>query len=393
MGRQMNTKIKNKRGAGKHLAYSLILAAIILAGFVVPANAVELNAVLGTTSPSAQPSFQFVRSYVIDYPNGGNLENLLNGKNVTMTYHVDPSDSMKKVIISNLNQEISQSLNSAANITNVDITYEAMLYSSGTETHVDYKITFIPTVANYVLRKATSDSAAILDVQWMGLSIKDLMIVNIKNYGQFDLNSPISFIKMQSPDLYNKIQGTAAENLFDDPLMASNDLLTDPISSWQHLFDPAYTLVDTNILGYKGQKIVISTYSTGESNISEGRMLPTVKDADLKLDVDYPVSYTERASLASIQIDGYVAVTNINGVEYFGSSPQAPQGSGISSTGDYPVQVIYSMAGFGVVIAIGVFWWSNRTMKKELERANEIVGPTGPTQYEERKHWADRFDK
>jgi hypothetical protein len=389
----MNTKIKNKNGVGKQLAYSLILAVIVLAGLVVPVNAVELNAVLSTTSTSAQPSFQFERTYVIDYPNGGNLENLLNGKNVTMTYHVDPSDPLKKALINSLNQEISQSLSSAASITDVDITYEAMLYSSNSETHVDYKITFIPTVSNYVLRKATNDSAAILDVQWMGVSINGTMMVNVPNYGSFDLNSPIDFIKMQSPDLYNKLQGTAAENLFDDPLMASNDLLLDPISQWQHLFDPAYTLVDTNILGYKGQKIVVSTYSTGESNISEGRMLPTVKDTDLTLDVDYPVSYTERASLASIQIDGYVAVTNINEIEYFGSSPQAPQGSGISSTGDYPVQVIYSMAGFGVVVAIGVFWWSSRVTKQEKARANEVVGPSGPIQYEERKHWADRFDQ
>lgn len=97
--------------------------------------------------------------------------------------------------------------------------------------------------------------------------------------------------------------------------------------------------------------------------------------------------------MASIQIDGYVAVTDINEIEYFGSSPQAPQGSGISSTGDYPVQVIYSMAAFGVVVAIGVFWWSSRVTKQELARANEVVGPTGPTQYEERKHWADRFDQ
>ncbi len=385
---------KQKICESKTLSCSLVLVTVIIFGVsVVPAHAVELNAILSSTSTSAQPSFVFERSYVIDYPNGGNLENLLSGKNVTMTYHVDPSDPMKKALINSLNQQISQGLGSAANITDVDITYEAMLYPSNSETHVDYKITFIPTVSNYVLRKATSDSAAILDVQWMGLTVNGTMMVNIPNYGQFDLNSPIDFIKMQSPELYTQLQGTAAGNLFDDPLMASNDLLLDPISQWQHLFDPAYTLVDTNILGYKGQKIVISTYSTGESNISEGRMLPTVKNADLKLDVDYPVSYTERASLASIQIDGYVAVTDINEIEYFGSSPQAPQGSGISSTGDYPVQVIYSMAAFGVVVAIGVFYWSSRVTKQEKARANEVVGPSGPIQYEERKHWADRFDQ
>ena len=388
----MKTKNHKQKLGREKVACLIIFGILIASGFVIPVNAVELNAVLPSTATSAQPSFQFVRSYVISYPQGGDFANLLSSKNVTMTYHMSASDPIKKSIIANLNQEIVGSLNSAANVTDVDITYETRLASSPTETHIDYKIIFVPTISNYVLRKASSGTAAIIDTQWRGLTVTTPIMVNIPNYGQYDINLPVDFIKKQFPDLYNKIQGTAVENILEDPLMGSNNLMTDPISKWQHLFDPAYTLVDTNVLGYAGQKIVISTYSTGESNISEGSMLPTVKNVVLKLDQNYPVSYTERSSSASIQIDGYVAVTNINGIEYFGSSPQAPTDSGISSTGDYPVQVIYSMAGFGVVIAIGIFWWSSRVAKKEREHANEPVGPSGPVEYETRKHWADRFD-
>lgn len=388
-------KIKNqnqKLGADRNLVCSMLLVIILVSGFVMPVYAVELNAILPSTATLAKPSFQFVRSYVIDYSNGGELKDMLNGQNVSMAIRVDQSDPSVKALIANLNQEVVGDLKSSANITGADITYYASLHADYVAAHIDYKIVFVPTVSNYVLRQASNGNAAIIDTQWRGLTISDPILVNVTGYGQFDVNSPISFVKKQVPNLYNKLQGTNAENLFDDPLMSLNDLMTDPISKWQHLFDPAYTLVDTNVLGYAGQKIVISTYSTGESNISEGTMLPTVKNSDLNLDVDYPVSYTERASDASIQIDGYVAVANIGGIEYFGSSPQAPTGSGISSTGDYPVQVVYSMAAGGVVIAVGIFWWSSRLMKKERERANEIISPSGPIEYETRRHWADRFE-
>ncbi len=384
---------KNNRCGITNLTYSIILASVIVMGFVLPAYAVELNAAVSSTTTTAKPSFQFVRAYVITYPNGGDLKNLLYNKNVTLTFHVNLSDSEKKKLLDSLNKENLGPLKSSATISDVDILYSARLAPSGTETHIDYKIVFVPTISNYVLRSASGDTAAILDTQWRGLSVNDPIMVNLLTDGQFDINSPISFIKNQFPNFYNKLHGSDVENLFEIPLMSSNDLMDDPISKWQHLFDPAYTLIETNALGYKGQKITISTYSTGESNISEGEMLPTVKNADLKLDQDYPITLTERASTASIQIDGYVAVTDIDGIEYFGSSPQAPQNSGISSTGDYPVQVIYSMAGLAAVVAAGVFWWSNRTMKKERERAKEPVGPSYPIEYETRKHWADRFDE
>lgn len=50
------------------------------------------------------------------------------------------------------------------------------------------------------------------------------------------------------------------------------------------------------------------------------------------------------------------------------------------------------MAGFAVVIAVGVFWFSNQKMKAALKRGVDTSPP--PTfKYEERKHWADKFDE
>jgi hypothetical protein len=49
-----------------------------------------------------------------------------------------------------------------------------------------------------------------------GLIISNPITVNILNYGKYDINSPMYFIKKQIPDLYNKLQGSNAENLGKD---------------------------------------------------------------------------------------------------------------------------------------------------------------------------------
>ncbi len=173
----MNTKNqKQKLGWYKNLACLLMITIVIITGFIVPVSAVDFVAQLGTTATTAKPSFQFERTYVIDYSQGGEIKNMLNGKNITMTFHVDPSDPIKKSLIKSLDSEIIGTLKSASNITDVDITYEATVYPSDSQARIDYKITFVPTVSNYVLRPATSDSAAILDTQWRGLTVQDSSI-------------------------------------------------------------------------------------------------------------------------------------------------------------------------------------------------------------------------
>lgn len=386
-----NKKIKKQNWGGKkNLDCSLAIIIIISTGFIIPANAVDLNAHLNTQLNAEKPSFQFVRVYEVDYPNGGQLKDLLNGKNMTVAFQMDPNSTSKKAILEQINKEMLN-LQSAVIVSDVDISYEATLTGTDKWARIDYKIVLTPTVTNYVIRHASGDTAAILDVGWRGLAIKDPVIVNTSQYGNFDINSPISFVKKQFPDLYAKIQGTEAEDLLNDSMIDSSELTQDPISKWQHLFDPAYTIVETSDFGYKGQKVTISTYATGQSNISQGAMLPTIKRADFKLDQDYNISYTERASTASVQIDGYVDVAQIGDTEYFGSISHPVGGQAITSTGNYPVQVIYSMGALGAVLAAGILFWSNRKLKTARNRKPDDR-PRYPIEYEERRHWADRFE-
>lgn len=71
----MNTKNrKQKLGWYKNLVYSIMLVTVMITGFIAPVSAVEFEAQISTTSATTKPSFQFVRTYVIDYPNGGVIE-------------------------------------------------------------------------------------------------------------------------------------------------------------------------------------------------------------------------------------------------------------------------------------------------------------------------------
>ncbi|MGB9125310.1 MAG: hypothetical protein WCC55_07155, partial [Nitrosotalea sp.] len=68
------------------------------------------------------------------------------------------------------------------------------------------------------------------------------------------------------------------------------------------------------------------------------------------------------------------------------TSQSTTTAQGLSTT------TIYAMAGFAVIIAVGVFWWSNKKMKDSMKRGVDTSPP--PTyQYEERKHLADKFDE
>ena len=94
---------------------------------------------------------------------------------------------------------------------------------------------------------------------------------------------------------------------------------------------------------------------------------------------------------ASVNIDGQAIATSIGGTPAFGTTPRAQGGSAITSSGGFPVGVIYAMAAFGAVVAAGVLFWSNRKLKQVRNRVDS--GPTRTLEYEERKHWVDKFDE
>jgi hypothetical protein len=137
--------------------------------------------------------------------------------------------------------------------------------------------------------------------------------------------------------------------------------------------------------------VAITTYTMGQSSLGEGIQKPTQNEVDFSADANYKLTTIQHASSASVNIDGQATTTTVGGTPAFATTPKAMTGSGNTSSGGFPVGVIYAMAVFGAVVAGGVFFWSNKKLKDQANRP--ASGPSRTLEYEERKHWADKFDK
>jgi hypothetical protein len=205
-----------------------------------------------------------------------------------------------------------------------------------------------------------------------------------------EINTPISFVKKATPDVYSIIQGSTAENALKNNLIDASSILQEPLDQWNHLFDPAFIISETSGFGYKGQKVAITTYTMGQSSLSEGIQKPTQNEVDFSADTNYKLTTIQHASSASVNIEGHAITTSVGGTPAFGTTPESTGGD--TSSGGFPVGIIYGMAIFGAVVAGGILFWSNKKLKDSANRPKD-TGPARTLEYEERKHWADRFDK
>lgn len=350
-----------------NLFFIAALIGLLLISNVTPIWAAQLDAKIGTKAESSTPTFKFLRTIFVEYPEGGELADLLRGKDVVVTFEADSTTPGVLDLISLINKNLSQDLDSTVFVTDLSLTYRAHLAGRGDSAAVDYKITLIPTITNYVLRQATNSSAAIVDSHWRGISVNQPVIITSQETGDVDVNTPGWLFEKEIPDVYSKIIGTDAKDILNTPLIDAKDILEQPLSNWHHLFDPSGTISEASKFGYQGEKVVITSFAMGESSLREGIQEAREHEVEFTLDRPYVIRSVESASSANIQMDGFVTETTIEGVEYFGSSPQVPEGAATTSTGGFPVYIIYGMAGAGGAVAVMILFWSDRKLKRKQE--------------------------
>ncbi len=343
------------------------LIGVLVISNVTPIWAAQLDSKIGTKAESAQPTFKFLRTIFIEYPEGGELADLLRGKDVVINFEADSTTPGVSDLISMINKNLSQDLDSAVFVTDLSLTYRAHLAGRGDSAAVDYKITIIPTMINYVLRQATNSSAAIIDSHWRGISVNQPVIITSPDSGKVDINTPGWLFEKEAPEVYSKIIGTEAKDVLNTPLIDASDILKQPLSNWHHLFDATGTISEATKFGYQGEKVVITSFTMGESSLREGILEAREHEVEFTLDKPYVIRSVESASSANIQMDGFVTETTIEGVEYFGSSPEVPEGVATPSTGGFPVYIIYGMAGAGGAVAVMILFWSDRKLKKKQQ--------------------------
>jgi len=335
------------------------LSSILVANIITPAFATDLNAELSTSGVAEKPTFKFLETVFIDYPDGGQLKEFLQGKNTTISFGMDSSNPYVQNLMNQINSNLVYNLKSTVIVTQLVVNYTASLVGYDSSATIDYKVTMMPTITNYVIVRGSDTKPTIMDSNWMGISITGPVVIKTGKYGDIDINSPQSFLQKETPDLYSKISGTKADKLLKNSLMDASSIIQQPLDGWNHPFDPAYLISETKSWGYKGQKVPITTFTMGESSIGKTAN-PTINDVDFTLDKNYHIETVQHASSATVQIDGFVTTAKIGNQTYFSTTTKSQP----PSEPRFPVGVIYSMAAFGAIVAGGVLFWSNKRLKK-----------------------------
>ena len=374
---------------GRYFALGLI--GLLVFGSISPIWATsDLTVNLSPEGTPAPSTFKFLESAFIEYPNGGKLKDLLAGKTYTISFTENSNNTSVQDLIHQLNTALTRDQKSPVIITDLTVEYTATIVGDDKSASIDYNLELIPTLTSYVITKGSGNDPTIIDAVWMGLTLKGPVIIKTAQYGDVEINTPISFVKKATPDVYSIIQGSTAENALKNNLIDASSILQEPLDQWNHLFDPAFIISETSGFGYKGQKVAITTYTMGQSSLSEGIQKPTQNEVDFSADTNYKLTTIQHASSASVNIEGHAITTSVGGTPAFGTTPESTGGD--TSSGGFPVGIIYGMAIFGAVVAGGVLFWSNKKLKDSANRPKD-TGPARILEYEERKHWADKFDK
>ncbi|HJU14707.1 MAG TPA: hypothetical protein VJ792_09660 [Candidatus Nitrosotalea sp.] len=377
----------------RRLLAASVITSLLLFGSIAPSFAtVNFSATLPLAGNPINPTYDFEKSFYLDYPSGSKIQSLLQGKNMSITFTDDSSsDPALKTFMQQINTDIVTNEHSAAVLTDLTLSYQLLINGYSDHASFDYKILLTPTVTGYVINKASGDIPQTFDASWMAFNANTPVTINTSKYGPVEVNFPIDAIQSQIPDLYNALKGTTAYDIFSQPnLMDATGLFSQqPVNKWDSLFDPAYTLTETAGYGYQGQKIAVTTFSSGLSNAFSGTLHVNNVDEDFTGSdgVKYHISTKEQANAGTINVEGHANANQIQGGWTFVSSAQASSTTSTATAGGTSTMMVYGMAGFAAVIAAGIFIWSNKKMKEVVQNVD-----TGPISYETRQHWADKFD-
>ena len=302
------------------------------------------------------------------------LADELRGQKFAKTFTVTSTDPGVNELRDRINYQLSQ-LGSSAAATDVQLDYDTKLTGRGLNTSIDYKVILTMTITNHVLRESTGSNSGLVDMNWRGLVIPGEVTVNSKGIDH-EINLPISFISDVAPGLHSAIMGSEAETLLNTPIMDASGIKNQPLGNWHFLFDPTGINVDASTYGLSEELagVVWSSYTMGESSLREGIQTEKEHEATFTTDTTYDLRTIESADSANIFFAGFANIDVLDNTEVVGVYPEAPEGFATTSTGEFPVMIIYGMAGFAGIAGIAIFLVSEKKRKGDLKAGNVQTG-------------------
>lgn len=347
------------------MSKTVFLAVLIAAMFVVGSSssvwAAQVDARINPDSDASPFSYHYQKTIFIEYPNGGKLFDELHQKEWTLSGTADATNPGVQKLIASLNQKI-QNDGSHAKISDLNITYDIHLKGRNLNTSIDYKITIKGTLTDYVITK--DQVRTLVDLGWRAIGTNDPVVID-----DVEINFPISALKLQEPEAYSILAGTQADSILSKPLMNADFILEQPMTNWHFLFDPTGINVDAGTFGLNKaiSGFVVSSWTMGESSLREGRQVERTFSAEVVADKTYQVRSVQSADQGNIAAIGFGALDILDGLEIAGLTPTPPSGYTTTSTGDFPVTIVYGMAGMAAIGGVAFFIFSNRALKNQKE--------------------------
>ena len=321
---------------------------------------------------NATATVKFQRTIFLEYENGGQLADELMGKKTSKVFSVT-SDEIRDRI----NYYLKNTAETDAVVTNVQVDYDAQLTGRAINTSIDYKIVLTLDLQGHILREYSGSSPALVDMDWRGFIVDGPIVLDIRGVNN-EINLPISYIAQASPSLYSAVQGSEAEAILNYPIIDSTGIKAQPLGNWHFLFDPTGINVDASQFGLSDELAgrVWSSFTMGESSFREGIQIEKTHEATFTADKSYIIRAIESADSANVHIGGFASVDVLGNSEVFGVSPTPPEGFATTSSGEFPVMIIYGMAGMSGIVGIGVFIISEKKRKKDAGQGQTGIDPS-----------------
>ncbi len=355
------------------LIVSVLLATLIVVGTSTPVWAAQLDARINPNTETSPFKMNYQKTIFIEYPNGGQLFDELRQKTWTLSGTADSSNPGVQNLMSKLNENIAND-GSQARISDLNVLYDIHLKGRSINSSIDYKVILSGTLSNYVITQ--DQTRTLIDLGWRGLSTNEKIIID-----GVDINHPINLLQEEEPILYNIVVGTEAEEILSRNMINADFILEQPLTNWHFLFDPTGINVDAGTFGLNEEisGFVVSSWTMGESSIREGRQVERVFEAEIMADQPYVIRSVQSSDQAQLATIGFGALDILDGVEIAGVTPTPPSDYMTTSTGDFPVMIVYGMAGIAAVAGIAFFFISSRSLKNEQQGQqgidpNRLVG-------------------
>ena len=347
----------------------LLIAVLIVSGFLPSVWAAQLDAKVLVEDDVISPSFSFLRIIYIEYPDGGELAQILRGQSQEITFSADTETLEMKEFENKINENL-KSIPSTTFVTDAKLNYQAILKGNQDSAVIELKIELEPTIVNSVIKK--QGDLRTIDANWRGITLNSPVFFDTQ-YGTFDINNPKDVLDIMIPNVMERFE-TSNVNILEIPMIDSSGILDLHLYDWHSLFDNTAIIASSELYNFTG-KYVLTHYSMGECNLEivgfcEDRKW--IKEFDL--DEKYKIVIIESRDDASITIEGYSDPSSIGPIETFEASLVAPVTEN-PATDEFPATIMYGMAGMAAFGGIAMFVISSRKLKKDQNQGQTGVDP------------------